>query len=83
MSISIPTPQVRDPGSSASATLDLCRAADTFVKRYAHDAPIIAVQRADEMLAQGDVEGRPVWKRILAAVNELQRTKLAANERQH
>ncbi|MGH6670431.1 MAG: hypothetical protein ACRECV_00465 [Xanthobacteraceae bacterium] len=63
--------------------LDLWRAADILIKRYGTDAPIIAAQRADEMLAAGDTEGQLVWKRILAAVNELQRTKLAANERCH
>ncbi|MGH7173807.1 MAG: hypothetical protein ACRELG_26290 [Gemmataceae bacterium] len=63
--------------------LDLWRGADILVKRYGNDASIIAAQRADEVLAGGDIEGQLVWKRILAAVNELQRTKLAVNERRH
>lgn len=37
--------------------LDLWRAADIFVKRYGVDAPIIAAQRAGEMLAVGDING--------------------------
>ena len=36
--------------------------------------PLVAAQRADELLAKGDVEGCAVWKRILAAVDELTRT---------
>lgn len=63
--------------------IDLWRAADILIKRYGDDAPIIAAQRADEMLAIGDVEGQLVWKRVLAAVNDLQRAKPAVNERQH
>jgi hypothetical protein len=63
--------------------LDLWHAADILVKRYGDDAPIIAAQRADEMLVAGDVEGQVVWKRILGAISELRRTKIAANERRH
>lgn len=63
--------------------LDLWRAADILVKRYGADTPIIAARRVDEMLAAGDIEGQLGWKRIPVAVNELQRTKLAANERRH
>lgn len=63
--------------------LDLWRAANPIIERHGIDAALVAAQRADEMLAKGDVEGQLVWKRILAAINELQRTKLAANERRH
>ncbi len=41
----------------------------------------MAARRADELLAAGDVEGCAVWKRILAAIGELTRTKLAMGER--
>jgi hypothetical protein len=34
---------------------------------------VIAAQRADELLAAGDIEGEIVWKQIASAVNELQR----------
>jgi len=51
------------------------------VKRHGADAAIVAAQRADELLVQGDLDGQSIWKRIVSAVRELQRTKLAANER--
>lgn len=35
------------------------------------DAPIHAAMRADELLENGDVEGKAVWMRILRAVDEL------------
>ncbi len=34
-----------------------------------------AAQRADELLAAGDMEGRRVWHRIEEAIEELQRTE--------
>ncbi len=39
--------------------------------------------RADEMLEKGDVAGYAVWKRILKAVEELQRMEPAAGDRLH
>jgi len=35
----------------------------------------LAAQRADELLARGDLVGRAIWKRITAAVEELIRQK--------
>jgi len=70
-------------GGAMTSDLDLWRAADILVKHYGADASIVAARRADEMLAVGDIEGQLVRKRILAAVKELQRTKLAANEQWH
>ena len=35
--------------------------------------PICAAQRADELMANGDVEGSAEWRRILEAIEELQR----------
>lgn len=63
--------------------IDVWRAADLLVKRHGADAEIVAAKRADELLAQGDVDGQRIWKRILAAVHELQRTKPAAGERRN
>ena len=57
----------------AIADLDIWRAANLMIKQHGADAAIAAAQRADELLASGDIEGEIVWKRIVAAVNELQR----------
>ncbi len=61
---------------------DIWRAADLLVKRHGADAAIVAAQRADERMAEGDLDGQMIWKRILAVVRELQR-KPAAGERRH
>jgi len=64
-----------------NADLDIWRAANLLVKRHGDDAAIVAARRADELLAEGDLDGCGIWKRIVAAVNELARTKLAEGER--
>ncbi len=53
--------------------LDIYRAANVIIKQYGPDAPIHAAMRADAMLEAGDLDGAAVWKRILRAVEELQR----------
>ncbi len=55
--------------------LDIYRAANLLVKRHGPDAPIEAAMRADAMLEAGDLDGYAVWKRILRAVEELQRVE--------
>ena len=55
--------------------LDIYRSAQVLVKRHGQDAPIEAAMRADELLEAGDLDGCAVWKRILRAVEELQRVE--------
>jgi hypothetical protein len=54
-----------------TSRMDIWRAAKLFVDQHGHDAPLVAAQRADEMLARGDVVGQAIWKRITAAVEVL------------
>ena len=58
-----------------TSELDIWRSAKLLVDQHGADAPIRAAQQADELLAAGDIEGRFVWLRILAAVEELMATK--------
>ena len=60
---------------------DIWRAANLLLRRHSADAEIVAAMRADELLANGDVEGWAIWKQILAAVTELSRTAPADGER--
>ncbi len=55
--------------------LDIYRTANLLIKQHGQDAPIEAAMRADVMLEKGDLEGCAVWKRILRAVEELQRAE--------
>ena len=60
---------------------DIWSAANLLLKRYGEDAAVQAAQRADELFDEGDFDGCAIWKRILAAVGELSRTKPARGER--
>jgi len=46
-----------------------------MVKRYGEDATIQAGKLADELLAEGDVDGAATWRAIIRAVEELQRAQ--------
>ena len=62
--------------------LDIYRSAQVLVKQHGQDASIHAAMRADAMLDKGDLAGCAVWKRVLRAVEELQRAKVL-DERLH
>ncbi len=66
-----------------TSDLDIYRSANLLVKRYGDDAPIHAAMRADATLEAGDQDGYAVWKRILRALEELQREELQENEAAH
>ncbi len=54
---------------------DIWRAANLLVKMHSADAAIVAAQRADELLAEGDMDGLAVWKRIARATEQLLRNE--------
>ena len=58
--------------------LDIYRSAQVLVKQHGDDAPIHAAMRADAMLEKGDLDGYAVGRRILRAVEELQRVEPGA-----
>ena len=62
------------------ADIDIWRAANLLVKRHSADAAIVAAQRADELLAAGDMDGQAVWKNITLAIVELQRGERRPDE---
>ena len=62
---------------------DIWRAAQLIVKRHGADAAIVAAQRANELFEDGDPDGAAIWKRILHAVEELQRVTPKVGEREN
>ncbi len=56
---------------------------NTLVEHPGEDAPIHAAMRADAMLEAGDQDGYAVWKRILRAVEELDRMEMEPGSRIH
>jgi len=55
-----------------TSDLDIYRSANELIKQFGEAADIEAAMRADELLEMGDMDGRAVWLRILAAIDELQ-----------
>jgi hypothetical protein len=62
---------------------DIWRAAEQMRKLYGADAAIHAAMRADKLMDQGDTEGFDMWKRVVAALNELERPAPRDGEARH
>ncbi len=63
--------------------LDIYRSANVLIREHGGEAALEVAQRADAMLAKGDVDGLAAWKRILAAIEEIRRTEPAEGESKH
>jgi hypothetical protein len=55
--------------------LDIYRAAKLVIDRHGGEAALQAAGRADFLLEEGDAEGAAIWRRIMVAIEELQREK--------
>lgn len=55
--------------------LDIWRAANVLLRDHGYDASIIAAQRYDKLLTDGDLDGMRLWKRILNAIEQLSRDR--------
>ncbi len=62
---------------------DIWATANILIKRYGDDAELRAVERADEMLDRGDLNGQHIWLRILEAVRQLAETERPKDTRLH
>ncbi len=63
--------------------IDIYRAAKVLMDRYGHDAPLLSIKRATDMLDSGDVDGYAVWKRIVDAIKEMERETPRPGEHRH
>jgi hypothetical protein len=63
--------------------LDIYRAANVIIERYGKDAQIHSTKRASAMLDKGDLDAYAIWKRILRAVEELQKAAPKSGEAVH
>jgi hypothetical protein len=64
-----------------TSNLDIYRGAKILVDQHGAEAPIHAAMRADELHEVGDMDGYAVWRRIIRAIDELQRDAPGAGER--
>jgi hypothetical protein len=63
--------------------IDIWRAAEQMRRLYGSDAAIHAAMRADKLMDQGNVEGFNMWKRVVAALNELDQPVPKDGEARH
>ncbi len=56
-----------------TSDLDIYRTANVLIREHGEEADLEAAQSADAMLEKGCLDGQRVWKRVLAAVKEIQR----------
>jgi hypothetical protein len=54
---------------------EIFRAAVLLIGQHGEDAVLRAAQLADEQFKEGDLHGSAVWRRILAAIEELRRRR--------
>ncbi len=55
--------------------IDIYRSAAVLMRERDEDAVIEAAMRADALLDKGDMQGRAVWLRVLAAIKDLEATE--------
>jgi hypothetical protein len=63
--------------------IEIWRAAEQMRKLYGDDAAIHAAMRADKLMDQGDTEGFDMRRRVVAAINELDRVEVKDGEAKH
>ena len=66
-----------------TSDIEIYRAAQATIARYGDGAGLHAAQRADELMAEGDMDGRALWHRIERAIDELGRTVPGSGEGVH
>ncbi len=64
-----------------TSDLDIYRSAKLLIDQHGEDAGIEAAMRADAMLEKGAMAGAATWRRIVKAVEELQRQEPGPGER--
>jgi hypothetical protein len=64
--------------------LDIYRTANLLIQQHGtEDAKLYAAQRADEMLAKGDLNGDQIWRLIFKAIGELASTEISPGASSH
>ncbi len=63
-----------------TSDLDIYRTASVLIREHGAAAALEAAQSADAMLEKGSLDGQRVWKRVLAALKEIQSQELREGE---
>ncbi len=63
-----------------TSNLDIYRTASAWIARHGDHAHPMALSMAEIFASRGEPEGEAIWKRIAAAVEELQRQEPGEGE---
>ena len=66
-----------------TSDLDIYRTATLLIKQHGDEAAIHVAMRVDGFLEAGDLDGAAVWRRIIRAIEELQRKERRQEEATH
>jgi hypothetical protein len=55
--------------------IDIWRTAKLLLRQHGGDAPLIAAQRRNALLAAGNTNGTIIWKCVMTAIEELTRQR--------
>ena len=58
-----------------TTNIDIYRTANLMIQQHGEEAAIQAAMKADEMLAQGNLDGKAVWMQVIEVIEELQMTE--------
>ena len=61
--------------------IDIWRTAKILIDSHGEQAELQAAMRADQLLNEGDTAGFAAMKRVVSAINELDRTTIKPGER--
>ena len=67
--------QIGYPATMSIDDIDICRLAQMLVVSHGDGAAENAADRAERFAGEGDSEGEVIWRRVVAAIGELQRTE--------
>jgi len=56
-----------------TSDLDIYRTASVLIREHGDEADLVAAQRADKFLKDGDMAGSAAWRRVLKAIKEIWR----------
>ena len=56
-----------------TSDLDIYRTTSVLIREHGEEADLEAAWRADAVLEKGSLDGQRVWKRVLAAIKDIQR----------
>jgi len=76
-----PRPRTNCHETAMLSEPEIWRAAQGVINRYGAQAPAVAAKCAHRLFMDNDLDGAAAWRRVLRAIEELQRMRPKVGER--